>query len=344
MFQKIIGIIIIVALAGSMIAAAIIYMPESSQINPDITPTDQPTFNYEISFETQVIQELESIRIAAETSEINKTKIDSEIQNVEGISRIQFSEFRNVGDGNWFYFAEITLRKNFDLEKIVEDIFKINYFDGEKQAMKKVSISTPQENIDLNSSDLNMSRKFVFEYPTTFTIASIETLPGDKIIVEGTISLKGNTIVFIELVEIENKTDLPEYYYVDKEFELLELGEELFFEVKGDFNADYYSEQISLLENSYAFPYNDSLIGQTNIEDKEFVKNLFEDFELELNRAGKIFVEDVFVEELDETFSFNDEIEIQISDEKTVGEIINVELTISKTRKTLGIAGSKEIK
>jgi len=69
-FLKIVGIIIIVAMVGSMLAAGFLYAPTESTDTPSITDqqTDKSSFDYDISFDTNIIDNLTSIRVAAQTN------------------------------------------------------------------------------------------------------------------------------------------------------------------------------------------------------------------------------------------------------------------------------------
>jgi hypothetical protein len=208
-FYQILGIIIIIAFAGSMFGA-FLYAPQPSSNNNTSPPTqNKTTYNYSISFDTKVIQELQAIRVAAETSSLNKQEIDLDVQKIEGVARIQFSEFRKQ-ENSWLYFAQIDLKKQASPNEVIERIFDLNYFDAYKEAMKRVSISTPDDAIELYNTDLDITRKFTFEYPTTFTIADLNTMPEDEIRVNGTIQLQGKDVLFLELIEAYNYTQAPD--------------------------------------------------------------------------------------------------------------------------------------
>jgi len=338
LFQKIIGIIIIIALAGSMLAAALIYLPDNSNqqnVDPDLIPQNQPVFNYTTSFETQIIQDLEAIKIIVETSEMNKSEIDYSIQKIEGISRIESSQFISTGSEKWYYLAEINLRKNTNIKQIVEEIFSQQYFNGEKQAMKRVSISTPKEDINLVDSETNFSRKFQFDYATTFAIVSLDSLPNDNIIVEGTIRLQGNTITYIELMETENKTSAPTFFEVEKELLINDIGNELFFEVTTDKNIDqnYYQEQLKQLdENAIFFVYESKIYGQT-IAKKELVEEILVDINnIQFKQAGTIFIDSLFVEDLNKEIVFEKETQIEFNYGKKVGDKILAVITLAISR------------
>jgi hypothetical protein len=341
LFQRVVGIIIVVALAGSMLAGAFIWMPDTPSPNDIVIPSQQSSIEYQTSFTTTAIQDLEAIRIIGETSELNKNIIDLSIQGIEGVSRIQSSRFEPTGGKTWFYLADISLRRNSNINEIVENIFSLEYFVGETDAMKRMSISTPETNIELKNPSLNLERNFKFEYETTFAITPLNTLSGDEIIVQGNITMQGNEIVFIELMEQINLELQPKYFEAEKEFELLEVGNELFFEVQGDFNKEFYSEQANAIADTIAFPINNTLMGQSIIERKEELIELFQDYNLDLKISGKIFIEELFVEELGELV-FEEEFTIELSHEQKVGNIINVIITISKIRDEIKLFDASE--
>jgi hypothetical protein len=207
-FYRALGILIIIAFIGSMFGA-LLYAPQPSNNNTPPPTQSQKSYNYSIAFDTEVIQELQAIRIFAETSYLDIDAINLDIQKLEGVARVQFSEFRKNGE-NWGYFAQIDLKKQASPAETALKVLDLNYFSGYKEAKKRVSISTPKEALDLYNADLNVTRKFTFEYPTTFTIADLNTMPEDNIMVNGTIQLREKEILFLELIETNNYTQTPD--------------------------------------------------------------------------------------------------------------------------------------
>ncbi len=345
---KILGIIIVIAMAGSMFAAALIYMPDSSSGDPTDVPENPTntgsTFQYSITFDTNVVGELNSIRIVAETTSLNKSEIDLAIQKIDDVSKVSFSEFRKNGEG-WIYFAQIDLKKSANIEEIVNEIFELDYFFGMKDSMKRVSIATPKEQIELYNADLNITRNFKFDYVTTFAIASLDTVPGDVITVSGTITLQAQNVLGIELMEQNNQTNAPQYYSVEKEFILENIGEEIFFQANVDENSetDYEIELKKIDENMQVFLMQGTLIGQTTIANKTQVENLL--YELEnftIKQAGIIFVDKLFVEELNEEITFDKEIDVEINAGKTIGQKINAEIIVAAQRNNVEIYSAIE--
>jgi hypothetical protein len=339
---KIIGIIVVIALAGSMLAAALIYAPDTPTTPADnldtINQEQTASFDYQISFDTNVLSNLNSIRVALETTHLNKQEIDLTIGKIDGVFRIASSEFRNLTEG-WYYFAEIDLKKTAIIEDTVKEIKDLDYFDGLKQVMKRVSINTPNKALQIYNVDNNITRNFTFEYPTTFSIAPLETLPGDIIEVSGNITLQGKNILGLELVESTNKTAATQTFKTEKEFEIVSIAQELFFEAKFDGNVDqnYYEEKLGVIDpEMQKFFYNNSFVGQTQLENKTAIQELFSDANnLDLKINGTIFLDKTFVADINKEFDINDEVNIELFSSANVGDIVLTELIISVQREEI---------
>jgi len=339
---KIIGIIVVIALAGSMLAAALVYAPDTTPNQNDnldnINQEQTASFDYQISFDTNVLANLNSVRVALETTELNKQEIDLAIGKLDGVARVSASEFRNLTQG-WYYFAEIDTKKNVVLEDVVHEIKDLNYFDGMEQVMKRVSINTPNKALQIYNVDNNITRNFTFEYPTTFSIAPLETLPGDIIEVSGNITLQGKNILGLELVEANNITATPQVFTTQREFEVTSIAPELFFEAKFDGNVDqnYYEEKLTAIDSEMQkFFYNNSFIGQTQLGNKTALQELFSDANnLDLKINGKIFLDKTYVAELNKEFDINSDVDIELLSNTNVGDTVLAELTISVQRNEL---------
>ncbi len=350
---KILGIIIVVALAGSMIAAGIIYLPRGATNNNDIDLTDlsnQSTtiFDYQATFDTNVLTELNSIRLAGETTYLNKQEIDMTIKGIDGVSRITVSEFRGGGE-KWVYYAEIDLKKDSVLEDVVNEIFALEYFTGETQAMKKITINTPGT-IEVYNADLNITRNFEFTYPTTVAIASLTTQVGDVITVDGLLKLKGNEITYIELIESANKTNQPETFLVNETLPIISIGEELFFEASNttDTNVDENTlrDDLTLLdENVLVYFFQGQTFGQTNISNLSEVRNLLEaNYDnVSLKRQAEFLLENAFITELNQEFVFENSFAGEVEATRNVGDNIPLEISINIQRGNASIVGGREI-
>jgi len=204
------GLFVFAVMALSMIAAVFIYNP-----NPTTTTGEDPfpqaqenTFTYSLSFDTRAIKELSAMRFAAITSEPDKVLIDNIVFKTLGVSNVS-STFRKekMDDNSWVYLAEITSKKDTDLSALADSIGDLNVFDKEQgfDSMKYISISVPSS-VMIHNTDLNIDRNYSFTTTTLSSIARQTTAINDEITVGGTIQLKGNAILALELVEKLNKT------------------------------------------------------------------------------------------------------------------------------------------
>lgn len=209
---KYFGIFVAVIMAFSMITGIafmilndpIIQTPQDNSL----TEPNATTFNYTLSFDANAIRDLSSFRVALMTSFEDKALIDAEVKKVEGVSTIASQFRKDSADSNsWIYFAEITLKKNSNIIDVLNNIYSIDYFDAnsDRLAMKHMTINVPK-NVMLHNTDLNIERNYTFTTTTLSTLASVETLPGDLLTVEGTIQLQGSIITSIELIESVNKS------------------------------------------------------------------------------------------------------------------------------------------
>jgi hypothetical protein len=196
-------------MALSMLAAGFLYGSKNTDDNPIDVPTPTATaFDYTLNFDTQAIKELGSARFVTYTSELDKTRIDSQIMKIEGVSKIISQFKKETPDANkWIYYGELTIKKGADLETVLTSISDLNVFikaDG-IQAMKYVTISVPSS-IMLHNSDLNIDRNFSFPTTTLSSLVNIYTSPSDKLNVSGSIKVQGSAILYIELIEKKNYT------------------------------------------------------------------------------------------------------------------------------------------
>jgi hypothetical protein len=338
---KIIGILVVVALAGSMIAVAFNYTQDTPTAETDLDTVNQEqtqSFDYTITFDTNVLSELSAIRIALQTTELSKQEIDQTIGKLSGVSRVRSSEFRNLSDG-WYYFAEIDLKKNTIITDAVQEIKDLNYFDGMEEVMKRVSINTALQTIKVHNADNNITRNFDFDYATTFATVSLDTMPGDKITVSGSITLQGKTILSLELIEGTNQTAQVKTFMTQKEFEVISVEEELFFEAKLDGNVDqnYYDDLLSEIDaNMQKFYYNNSYVGQTTKANMTLIKEVFSAANtLTLKQNGKIFLDKTYVADINKEFDINSEVNIELLADTKVNDTVLAELTIYVERDEL---------
>lgn len=208
---KYFGIFVAVTMALSMIAGIGYMVMNDPVIQNNNDNPQEPTatvFNYTLSFDANAIKDLSSFRTALITSFEDKALIDAEIKKIEGVSTIN-SQFRkeSTDSNSWIYLAEVTIKKNASIEQILSGIYAIQYFDvnSDKIAMKHMTINVPKS-VMLHNEDLNIDRNYSFPSTTLSALTSIETIPGDTLVIDGTIQLQGSAITAIELVELENKS------------------------------------------------------------------------------------------------------------------------------------------
>jgi len=207
---RFLGLFVFVVMALSMVAIGVLSVDKNStNTNDDQLPSPtENAFTYSLSFDTNALKELSSMRIGAMTSQTNKAEIDAAVLKVEGVSKVS-SQFKktSVDANEWVYLAEISLKKGSDASSVAKEISDINFFGKEQgfEAMKYITISSPSS-VMLHNADLNIDRNFSFPMSTTSALSNLATQSGDELVVEGTIKVQGKAILALELIEKENKT------------------------------------------------------------------------------------------------------------------------------------------
>jgi len=208
---RIVGIIVAVVMALSMISFALIYVDRqptgTDTTNTLPVATDKP-FNYTLSFEATALKDAGAIKIALMTSNSNKALIDLAISKIEGVSKVTSQFKKNSLDSNdWVYLADITLKKNTDIVSTITKMLDVNYFNaaGGFDARKQITVSAPSW-VMLKNTDLNIDRNFSFTTTTLPALASIGTTTGDKLQIDGTITVQGSAINALSLYETVNLT------------------------------------------------------------------------------------------------------------------------------------------
>lgn len=349
--KKYIGLFIAIAMAGSLIAAGFIYMDPDQLIEPidsDILSSARPTMQtFDIKFETTIIRELQSIRIAAETDSLNKNDIDILVRSLDSVSRVSGSRFITFEDG-WYYLAEIDLRSDVNINQAIEDILSIEYFNGVNEVMKRATIAVP-EVTTLYSPALDLNRNFVFPYDTGIALINVNTFPSDDIFVSGEITLQGNEIISLELIEVQNFTNAGENYFINKTMEIIDLEDELFFEGQIDLNKDidFFESELKSIDqeaNIFFFESQDSLsfFGQSKTENYLELQALFSDFEeIEFKKVAYFELDEIFIPELNETVSLRENVfNTQVEVGKEIGQSVNLEIIINVSRSSAGIVSA----
>ncbi|VVB76211.1 Uncharacterised protein [uncultured archaeon] len=211
---RLVGIIVAVVMALSMVSFAFIYVDRSGTntgTGNDLPQATDKPFDYTLSFETTALKDLGSMKIALMTSSTDKTIIDSAVLKIDGVSKVT-SQFKksNLDANDWVYLADIVLKKNTDASGVAVKIIDLNYFDSTQgfDARKQITVSAPAWVI-LKNTDLNIDRNFSFTTTTLPTLAMIGTAAGDKLQVDGTITVQGAAINALSLYETINLTKNP---------------------------------------------------------------------------------------------------------------------------------------
>lgn len=338
--KKYMGIFIAIAMAGSLIAAGFMYMdPNEPLVNADpnlILDAQPSTFTYDISFETVVLSELNSVRLAAKTTSTNKNDIDITIRTLEEVSRVSSSQFVKSEDG-WYYLAEIEFKRNTDISNAVSKILSLSYFDGANEVMKRVTINTPNSTTIYNT-ELGIDRIYIFQYQTTVALVSINTQAQDEIIVSGKITLQGNTITSLELNEQENITNKGSDYTEELTLAISNLSNELFFQGSLDSNLIQEELETNLKEidqNSQIFFFDIGqevmFFGQSTLDNYNEINSLFLDAkDIDFKQSATFELNEIFLSQLNETITLNkNEFETQVSIGKNINDEVNLELTIN---------------
>ncbi len=232
---KLLGAFVAVLMIISIFAVAFMYgSGPQDEVNTSVDQSLQPsTFAYTIDFETQVLQELSALKFSALTTSLNIQEIDSAISGIEGVRKVG-SQFQATGSEQWVYLADITTKKGYSVEEIAKQISELEFFSGEVNTIKYVTVSTPTEEVTITNETLGLDKNYLFETGTVSTMANINTMPGDNISVTGSISLQNNAIVTLELYEYFNMSqmlreqvdlNLPEFD--DNSFNIEELDDEI---------------------------------------------------------------------------------------------------------------------
>ncbi len=335
---KALGIIIVVVLALSMLAVAL-YANDDDNSSTDTTINNNPivsTFTYDISFDTNVLKELNAIRLVADTTSLDKQAIDIAVQKISGISSVN-SQFRSAGENTWYYFAEITLKKSASIQETIDSIFALSYFDGEtKEAMKYVTINAPGK-ITLNNTELNVTRDFVFESTTLSALVSLDSQPSDKINVSGTIKLQGQNVLALELIEQSNISNQPISNTAEISLPLDSVETEMFFDGTTSETIDENALREQLLaidENAQIYFSTEentkTLSGNSKISYLNEIKNLLENNNFSVNfvQIGNFSLNELYLADLNQTLPYSTgTIQAEINTGHTVGDIVPLELT-----------------
>jgi hypothetical protein len=201
---RLLGAFVGVVMVVSMFAVALLSGGNDNS-GSDVVIDDslQPSvFTYSVSFDSEVMKELSSLKFYGYTSEVNIQDIDRVIIAIDGVRSVR-SSFTVTGGDEWGYVAEITTKKDYSLVEIANQINSLEYFSFTESA-KYVTIASPTEEVLLVNDVLGLDKNYLFEEGTLSAIVAVDTLPGHEIYVNGEVKLQGNTIVSLELYEYLN--------------------------------------------------------------------------------------------------------------------------------------------
>ncbi|MEK6958624.1 MAG: hypothetical protein AABW59_01120 [archaeon] len=264
------GLFIVAVMALSMLAAGLLYR-ENDTSGADVDAANilanqnQATFNYTITFDTNALKELNALRFAAKTSLTDKQTIDDAVLKVSGVSKISSKFVKQPNETDWYYFAEVSLKRDSDSSLISSEISKLEVFTSDAssfEAMKYMTISSPGK-VSIHNTDLNVDRDFNFEISTLSSIVSLETIPNDNITVSGTMTLSGNAIQSLDLLEKLNNTSSPKQFSASGNFTIVSVENELTLDAEKDsnvFDENYLRAEITKLDSN-AQMYFDSSSG-----------------------------------------------------------------------------------
>lgn len=353
--KKIFGIFIAIAMAGSLIAGGFIFMdpdqdifaPPQTDLNLNSTPS---TFNYQINFDTNVLSELNSIRVALETDSLNINEINSSIRELDFVNKITRSQFVKYKSGQ-YYFAEIDFKKNTDLTNAFNQISSLNYFTGFKEGMKRVTITVP-ETTKVKNIDLNIDRTFNFEYETSVALVSLSTQINDEINVSGEISLQGNTILNLELSETENFSNKPVTYLEVKTLPIIDLTTDLFFQgtISKDINQDLFTAKLKEIDQNSQLHFfeigeNLNFFGQTKIENQKSAEGVFMNANtINFSQSATFNLSEIFVKDLNTNINLDkNSFTTNVKPKKEIGENVTLELSIGVSRSGAEITNATEL-
>lgn len=248
-----VGIIIVIVMAGSMIAGALSQSEKNfeDQDTGQVPQVEASTFSYDINFEAQVLKELNFVRFRAFTREIDVAKIDSAIKKIGGVKSVSNSAMlkpqSEASADEWIYSVGISLEKGASLSEVTEEILGLGFFsndEGSYLVEKSATIMPPRGALLLHNSTLNIDVNFSFGGKAQSVWVGASTLPNDMILAGGTIKLQGRTLVQSDFHELENKTNAPQTFQETVELEIASLSPAVSYE--GTRELDSYVDENAL--------------------------------------------------------------------------------------------------
>ena len=346
------GIIIVIVMAASMFAIGTLYMEgdsSASSSSQDLLPSDAlnaSTFSYTLSFNTTALKELNSFRMIAETTELDKQAIDLAIEKVDGVSKVS-SRFTSASGGTWYYFAEVVLKRGSDPKTVSTAVLSLDFFSinpSSAEAMKYMTISSSQV-VELYNEDLNITRDYNFGSATLSSLVGMDTLPNDSITVEGTMSLQGATITALELTEKTNLTAAAKQYTASASLPIVSLEEGLMFQgtvpLDLNVNQDALKAELATIDINaqiflFSFGEQQSFFGSSVKTNKATeISVLLTKYGLSapILQPATFDLNSVIIPELGKELSYPlGVVKAQIKPNHLVGDVVSLTLDVSVTR------------
>ena len=164
--------------------------------------------------------------------------LNSKLAGVNGIRRVTSSEFKKEEQTGTFYFiADIVLEDDVDVEALTSDVEQT--FEVELPIIIRKSIIKIPSSLNLVGTglagDLNLSKQFSLNPPFVETFIEADTLPDDDVILDVDVSLKGDKVVSVSAMVLQNLS-IQAIHNINIKTKLSELKETLVFS-----QADYYN-------------------------------------------------------------------------------------------------------
>ena len=219
---QIVGIFIIIIMAASMFAIGVLYNSGNSSSNntpADTTPLTASKFNYSLSFDTNAIKDMGTIKLAAKTTATDKDAVDASVLKVTGVAKIIESSFMKDQSGGtgWYYIAKLSLKKGADPKTVSGSVFALSYFTSDQSSNDvRKYMTVAAKPIVIHNTDLNVDRDYNFDTTTLLAMTTLDTMPSDEITVGGTMVLQGTVVASIDLFENANITAESKFYSFSK--------------------------------------------------------------------------------------------------------------------------------
>jgi len=237
------SILVAVLMVGSIVGFTAFYnFPDQDQGNNDEEPDKTPT---SIDFiaenvDATVFELLPSVKLQAETAETSIIEVNSQVSEVEGITRVngrfEASSYTVLGTG-FAYLVDISFSPDLNSGYIIEKLEKETSLE-QISGYIFASLELP-ETISMRSTDtaLDMAREHTFSRNVTDSLIGLDALKGDSLKATVTATFVGDDALNVMAFEEENLTAAP----VDKnqaiEADINALESTLLFDGQAPYSA-----------------------------------------------------------------------------------------------------------